>query len=241
MAKTGARRRRSGRATRRDVADAGLGARSLPAPAASAHAARHRGDLGPPAALRRTTRTCSSSRRGRRRPMPAWLQRLTRRAPAASTGLIELITAMRAARAEAGIQPADIIDATVWLPDGPARAAFDDLKPVVERLARVRATHHRRASHARADAAWRRWRSSLRTGRRGSSAPMLTGNARTHGSRRSCERRGRTGRNRQTTGGSQLHRPRAGAVVEQAQRRAAELREQIAALRARLRRTARGR
>src|SRR5262249_20758806 len=56
------------------------------------------------------------------------------------SGLIELITAIRAARAEAGIQAADIVEASLWLPDGPARAAFADLQPVVERLARVHAT-----------------------------------------------------------------------------------------------------
>ena len=61
----------------------------------------------------------------------------------AATGvasLIELTTAIRAARAEAGIEPGDWLSASIWLPDGPARAAYEHLAPVVGRLARIRAT-----------------------------------------------------------------------------------------------------
>ena len=54
--------------------------------------------------------------------------------------LIELVSAIRAARAEAAIQPAEVIEAKLWFQEGPVRAAFADLEPVVERLARVRTT-----------------------------------------------------------------------------------------------------
>jgi valyl-tRNA synthetase len=54
--------------------------------------------------------------------------------------LIELIGAIRAARAESGIEAADILPAQIWLADGPARAAYPDMAAAVARLARVTPT-----------------------------------------------------------------------------------------------------
>ena len=54
--------------------------------------------------------------------------------------LIDLVTAMRAARAESGVEASDWLPALVWLPPGRARDAYPALAPAVERLARVRPT-----------------------------------------------------------------------------------------------------
>jgi valyl-tRNA synthetase len=148
-------------------------------------------------------------------------------------GVIELIGAMRTARAEAGIQPVDIVDAMLWLPDGPARDAFADLRPVVERLARVRAvaladraaldgtsgalaivTPYGEARLMRSDADVARERARLEKELRGAEAALESADRR-------LEDPNFTGR-------------APALVVEQAQRRAAELREQVAALKARL-------
>jgi valyl-tRNA synthetase len=149
-------------------------------------------------------------------------------------GLIELITAMRAARAEAGIQPADVVEASLWLADGTVREAFADLQSVVERLARIHATtvDERAAlddAHVeslsvitpfgearlmRSDAERERGRARLEKELRNSEAALEAADRR-------LEDPNFTGR-------------APAAVVEQAARRAAELREQVAALRARL-------
>ena len=67
--------------------------------------------------------------------------------------LIELTTAIRAARAEAAIEPGDWLSASIWLPDGPARAVYKPLAPVVGRLARIRATLVGDRSELESDAA----------------------------------------------------------------------------------------
>ena len=54
--------------------------------------------------------------------------------------LIELVTALRAARAESGIDAADWLPAAIWLGDANARAAYSGLAPAIGRLARVRPT-----------------------------------------------------------------------------------------------------
>ena len=54
--------------------------------------------------------------------------------------LIELIGAIRTARAESGIEPADILPAQIWLADGPARATYPGMAAAVARLARVQPT-----------------------------------------------------------------------------------------------------
>ncbi len=57
-----------------------------------------------------------------------------------AAGLIELVTAMRSARAESGIEAGDILPAQIWLANGPARDAYGDMAAAVARLARVTAT-----------------------------------------------------------------------------------------------------
>ena len=54
--------------------------------------------------------------------------------------LLDLITDIRAARAESGIAPADWLPAVIWLQDGPARDAFAAMQPAVRRLARIEPT-----------------------------------------------------------------------------------------------------
>jgi valyl-tRNA synthetase len=63
--------------------------------------------------------------------------------PARAAGtneLIELVGQMRAARAEAGIDAGEWLEARLWLPDGPVRVAYAELAEQVGRLARVRPT-----------------------------------------------------------------------------------------------------
>ena len=148
-------------------------------------------------------------------------------------GLIELISAIRAARAEAGIQPGDVIDASVWLPDGPGRAAFSDLKAVVERLARVRATlaGEREELAGGADA--------LSVVTPFGEARLVRSDADRGRERARLEKELHNAEAALEASDKRLEDPnftgRAPApVVEQAQRRAAELREQVAVLRARL-------
>ena len=54
--------------------------------------------------------------------------------------LIDLITEIRAARAELGIAPGDWLPAAIWLQDGPARDAFPAMQPALRRLARIEPT-----------------------------------------------------------------------------------------------------
>ena len=61
--------------------------------------------------------------------------------PAQASGaaeLIDLITAIRAARAESGVEPAVWLDALIWLPEGAAADAYEALESAFSRLARVR-------------------------------------------------------------------------------------------------------
>jgi valyl-tRNA synthetase len=54
--------------------------------------------------------------------------------------LIELVTAIRGARAESGVAPADLLSARLWLADGAARSAYPALSEAVDRLARIKGT-----------------------------------------------------------------------------------------------------
>ena len=54
--------------------------------------------------------------------------------------LKDMITAIRGARAESGIAAADVVDAWICFKQPQAREAFDSLRAVVERLARIRST-----------------------------------------------------------------------------------------------------
>jgi valyl-tRNA synthetase len=57
-----------------------------------------------------------------------------------TAALIELVKAIRSARAESGIEAADILPAQIWLADGPGRDAYAELAAAVSRLARVTPT-----------------------------------------------------------------------------------------------------
>jgi valyl-tRNA synthetase len=63
-----------------------------------------------------------------------------KRAAEGAAALIELVTAIRSARAESGIEAGDILPAHFWLADGSARAAYADMAGAVARLARVTPT-----------------------------------------------------------------------------------------------------
>jgi valyl-tRNA synthetase len=58
----------------------------------------------------------------------------------ATEQLKELVVSLRAARAESGIEAAAWLPASIWLADGPARAAYPHLEKAIGRLARVRPT-----------------------------------------------------------------------------------------------------
>ncbi|HWO10824.1 MAG TPA: hypothetical protein VNN80_15125 [Polyangiaceae bacterium] len=51
-----------------------------------------------------------------------------------------MITGIRSARAEAGIAAGDIVDASMWFKAPSARGAYESLRDVFDRLARVRST-----------------------------------------------------------------------------------------------------
>ncbi len=123
-------------APRRHLAGPDLGPRPLPAPAPPGHAAHHRGDLGP-----------AAPSPGRRRPAhhgglagpsdrrPRWP---TSGQAAAVADILELVTQIRNARADAGIEPATWLEAELRFDDAERSAAFEALADVVARLARVR-------------------------------------------------------------------------------------------------------
>jgi len=149
------------------------------------------------------------------------------------SGLIELITAMRAARAEAGIQAADIVDASIWLPEGATRAAFADLGPTLNRLARVRSTAV--DDRTDLDSAARAIAVVTSFGE----ARLIRSDADREREQARLEKELRNAQSALEASDKRLEDPNftgraPAAVVEQAQRRAAELREQVAALRARL-------
>ncbi len=160
---------------------------------------------------------------------------LEARRAAGVSGLIDLITAVRAARAEAGIGAGDTVDATIWLPDGATRAAYDDLKPVVERMARIRSTTvaERTALDAQPTPATLAVMTPI------GEARLLQSDADLARERARLEKELRNAQAALDATDKRLEDPnftgRAPAsVVEQTQRRALELREQVAALRSRL-------
>lgn len=160
--------------------------------------------------------------------------------PRGSAGVdtvIGLISAMRTARAETGIAPNEIIDARIWLADARAREVFGPLQPIVSRLARI--------SPTLVDD-----RATLDIDSGGALAIVLTdGEARLLRSDADVAReRGRLEKEavgvraqleaskRRLADGNFTGRAPA-PVVEQARRRADELRVQLAALEARLEET----
>jgi valyl-tRNA synthetase len=58
-------------------------------------------------------------------------------APTSVAGMVELVTQMRAARAEAGIHPGERLRARLWLDQETARADLRELAAAIERLARI--------------------------------------------------------------------------------------------------------
>ena len=147
--------------------------------------------------------------------------------------LIELVTALRAARAESGIEAADWLPAAIWLGDDRARAAYPALAPAIGRLARVQPTLVERredldatagglavvsgaaeARLTRSDADRERERARLVKELRNVEAQLSATSAR-------LEDAGFTGR-------------APAAVVEQTRRKAAELTDQAQALQSRL-------
>ncbi|MEO8626270.1 MAG: class I tRNA ligase family protein, partial [Candidatus Limnocylindrales bacterium] len=54
-----------------------------------------------------------------------------------ATALIDLVRAIRAARAESAIEASEILPAQIWLNQGPARAAYAQMDGALARLARV--------------------------------------------------------------------------------------------------------
>ncbi|MGI8928729.1 MAG: valine--tRNA ligase [Candidatus Limnocylindrales bacterium] len=148
--------------------------------------------------------------------------------------LVDMITAIRAARAESGIEASDWLPALIWLPEAPARDAYPQLEAAVGRLARVRPklVDDRAALDAqggdglavipttgearllRSDADVERERTRLEKDLRAAEAQLAATEARLN---------------------DDAFVSRAPAsIVEQVRHRAAELNEQIAALRARL-------
>jgi valyl-tRNA synthetase len=51
--------------------------------------------------------------------------------------LIDLITAIRTARAESAVAATDWLEAKIWLPSGPARDAYPQMEQAIGRLARI--------------------------------------------------------------------------------------------------------
>jgi valyl-tRNA synthetase len=147
-----------------------------------------------------------------------------------ATALIDLVSAIRAARAESGIEAADILPAQIWLADGPARAAYPQMAAALARLARIQptlvdqrpvlgdglatVTNAAEARLTRSDADREREQARLEKELRNVEAQLAATNARLADA-------GFTGR-------------APADVVQQTRRRAAELIEQQAALQARV-------
>jgi valyl-tRNA synthetase len=148
--------------------------------------------------------------------------------------LKDMITSVRGARAEAGIAAGDIVDAWILFKQPSARAAFDALRTVTERLARIRATVIE--DRPGLDAAGP---GSIGVITASGEARLTRSGADVARERARLEKELRNSEGALEAADERLEDPnfigRAPApIVEQAQRRAADLREQVAALRARL-------
>jgi valyl-tRNA synthetase len=148
--------------------------------------------------------------------------------------LIELVGAVRAARAESGIEAATWLPALVWLPDGSARAAFAALEAALGRLARVKPelVDDRAALDERG-------RSGLTVVTTAGEARLIRSDADRAREHARLEKELRNIETQLTATEARLSddafRSRAPQrVVEQSEARAAELREQLAALKARM-------
>jgi valyl-tRNA synthetase len=146
-----------------------------------------------------------------------------------------MITALRAARAESGIDAADWLPALLWLPDGPARGAYASMEAAIGRLARIRPTLVAERAHLDADGA--------------KALSVITTNGEARLMRSDADRDREISRLEKELRNAQSQLAAAEArlsdhsfvtrapqnVVDHARNRAAELREQAAALEARMR------
>ena len=149
--------------------------------------------------------------------------------------LIELVGAMRAARAESGIEAADWLPALIWLPQGPARDAYPALETALGRLARVRPTRVDGRETLDGEAS-----TGLAVISPTGEARLLRSDADRERERGRLEKELRAVESQLAAAEARLsdHAFVARApenVVEHARRRAGELREQAEALRARMR------
>jgi len=152
---------------------------------------------------------------------------------AAVPSLIELVTAIRAARAQSGIEPREYLDAVVHLPDPGQARVYAALKPAMERLARIRTVDLVAQAPAESPSG------ALSVVTRSGSAWLLRSDADRVKDRARLEKELRNLEGQAAAAERRIADPsfvdRAPAqVVEQARRRLTELSEQMAAVRARL-------
>ena len=149
--------------------------------------------------------------------------------------LIELVTAIRAARAESGIEASDWLPARIWLPEGPARDAFAALATSVGRLARVKPTliDERAALDADGSGALAVITTTAEARLLRSDADRVRERARLEKELRGIASQLAAAESRLSDHSFVTRAP--AKVVEHARRRVAELREQADALRARMR------
>jgi valyl-tRNA synthetase len=147
--------------------------------------------------------------------------------------LLDLVTAIRAARAQAGIAPAEHLDAVVWLPEAGERQVYAELQPIVERLARIRTMELREQADIEPPSG------ALSVVTRGARAWLLRSDADRAKDRARLEKELRNVEGQLAAAERRVADPnfigRAPAdVVEGARRRVIELQDQLGALRARL-------
>jgi valyl-tRNA synthetase len=148
--------------------------------------------------------------------------------------LKEMITAIRGARAESGIAAADIVDAWIYFKQPQAREAFESLRTVVERLARIRSTvvDDRSELAAAGEGAMAVIAASGEARVRRSDSDRAR--ERTRLDKELANARAHLGASDKRLADDNFVGRAPAAVVDQARRRAAELRDQVTSLTARL-------
>ena len=148
--------------------------------------------------------------------------------------LKDMITAIRGARAESGIAAADVVDAWICFKQPQAREAFDSLRTVVERLARIRSTvvDDQSALAAAGEGAMAVIAASGEARVRRSDADRARERARLEKELANVSTQLDASDKRLSDANFVGRAP--AAVVDQARRRAAELRDQVTSLTARL-------
>ncbi len=147
--------------------------------------------------------------------------------------LIDVVTAIRAARAQSGIAPGDYLDAVIRLPDAGERRVYAALQPVMERLARIRTIE------VAADPVAAIPKGALSVVTRGAEAWLLRSDANRAKDRARLEKefgnvQGQLAAAQRRLADSSFVDRAPAHVVEQARLRMTELTDQLAALRARL-------